>query len=234
MDLEFRKQVKAPSPIGAMLQEVLGVDGRYIDHMVEGWGGYVGRELVQGSKSFDNLLRGEQDGETYLADLVNRMTGLRRRGPLYDSTTFTRVRSTLERRGLSRITPLTSLKQLAAQYYDATTQEERDEIQKQTLDFADYIDETVIKDPMVIMFYDHLRDLNHRRNHAPDTFTDEDEAILRVMSRVNGKLNRAIRELARMYQEKAPRIEIERMENDIQSGFDEVTSALATEGILEQ
>jgi len=222
IDVSLRTGTKNASPIGRLLQTLTmdQADARFIDHILAGSFGPMGRQLVVSSKDINRFVSGEAEGDMLLIDLVNQMTGLRRRGPVYDSVTLNKVRKEMERRGLGNSGPVRSMMDLAAQYYDAPTQEERDIIQSQVLDYAGFMKKEVIDNPGVIAFYEQRRELGIiERELTKQGMELQDLIEKQRLDGLNREINQVIKALKESIQNRAPKEQIDSLKELVHQGF---------------
>jgi hypothetical protein len=138
LDLELRDNVDKSSRIGQLLQRLLRVDARKIDHVFSGMLGTAGRVGL----ALTDVGREEREAGRRVGMMT---TGLLRPGAVYSSRDVQWCMEYAKRKGLSQHRYLRGLGQRLNAYSQATTAEARERAGKHVRDYAKWLREILPK-----------------------------------------------------------------------------------------
>jgi len=131
------RHTETASWLSQQIQKVAGIDARKIDHVIRSQFSYVGNEglkAIDKTVEFTGGKEPEQRNDFDITDL-----GLFKRSPAYNSPAVQNMMEFAKEWNLDRSKDYKEFKNLVAKYFDATTDEEKDEYAKQMIDLSNLL-----------------------------------------------------------------------------------------------
>lgn len=124
--LELRNTERA-SRLGKAIQSVAGIDARKIDHIIKSNASYYGKTALK----ISDIGRDDKQNEFGMEDL-----GFFKETPAYNSKPVQKYLKLVQELGLTRSSEYKEFKALSEKYFGAKTDEEKESLAKQLIDFA--------------------------------------------------------------------------------------------------